>query len=64
MGILTQPISFAGCPVLVAPLWPEAAGSMPLGVQVIAAPWREELAFRVAHVLETSGVAHLNPVEF
>ena len=23
-----------------------------------------ELAFRVAHVLETSGVAHLNPVEF
>ena len=64
MGVLTQPISFAGCPVLVAPLWPAGTEKMPLGVQIIAAPWREELAFRVAHVLENSGVAHLNPVEF
>lgn len=55
MGLLTQPISFAGCPVVAAPLWPAAA--LPLAVQVIAAPWREDLALRVARVLEAQGVA-------
>ena len=24
MGLLTQPISFAGCPVVAAPMWPQA----------------------------------------
>ncbi len=64
MGLLTQPISFAGCPVLVAPMWPEGAAAMPLGVQLIAAPWREEAAFRVAHALERSGAAYINKVRF
>jgi AtzE family amidohydrolase len=62
MGLLTQPISFAGCPVVAAPLWPASAGGMPLGVQVIAAPWREDLALRAAMVLQQSGVAHLKEV--
>jgi len=57
MGLLTQPISFAGCPVAVAPMWPEGTGGMPIGVQLIAAPWREDLALRAAQVLETAGVA-------
>ncbi len=57
MGLLTQPISFAGCPVVAAPLWPEGRNALPLGVQVIAAPWREDLALRVARALEASGVA-------
>jgi AtzE family amidohydrolase len=61
MGLLTQPISFAGCPVLAAPMWP-AAGALPLGVQIIAAPWREDLAFRAAQVLLEAGVAHVQPV--
>jgi amidase/aspartyl-tRNA(Asn)/glutamyl-tRNA(Gln) amidotransferase subunit A len=61
MGLLTQPISFAGCPVLTAPMWP-AASAMPLGVQIIAAPWREDLAFRAAQVLASAGVAHVQPV--
>lgn len=61
MGLLTQPISFAGCPVLTAPMWP-AAGAMPLGVQIIAAPWREDLVFRAAQVLAGAGVAHVQPV--
>jgi hypothetical protein len=43
MGLLTQPISFAGCPVVVAPFWPEGTGGMPIGVQLIAAPWNESL---------------------
>jgi AtzE family amidohydrolase len=59
MGLLTQPISFAGCPVVAAPMWPEGTGGMPIGVQLIAAPWREDLALRAAHVLQEAGVAYL-----
>jgi amidase/aspartyl-tRNA(Asn)/glutamyl-tRNA(Gln) amidotransferase subunit A len=55
LGLLTQPISFAGCPVVAVPLWPTAA--LPMGVQLIAAPWREDLALRAARVLEAQGVA-------
>lgn len=64
MGLLTQPISFAGCPVVAAPMWPASSDGMPLGIQIIAAPWREDLAFRVAATLETSGVCRLKKVGF
>jgi amidase/aspartyl-tRNA(Asn)/glutamyl-tRNA(Gln) amidotransferase subunit A len=33
-----------------------SAGALPIGVQVIAAPWREDLVLRVAHALETAGI--------
>jgi AtzE family amidohydrolase len=56
LGVFTQPISFIGLPVVTAPIFLEE-GTLPLGVQVIAAPWREDLALRVAQVLETHGVA-------
>ncbi|MFM2450417.1 MAG: biuret hydrolase [Pseudomonadota bacterium] len=59
MGLLTQPISFAGCPVVSAPLWPEGTGGLPIGVQLIAAPWREDLVLRAAMVLQQAGIAHL-----
>jgi amidase/aspartyl-tRNA(Asn)/glutamyl-tRNA(Gln) amidotransferase subunit A len=59
VGLLTQPISFAGCPVAVAPMWPDGTGGMPIGVQLIAAPWREDLCLRAASVLQHAGVAHL-----
>ncbi len=59
MGLLTQPISFAGCPVVAAPVWPAGTQGLPLGVQVIAAPWREDLALRAARVLERAGIAGL-----
>jgi amidase/aspartyl-tRNA(Asn)/glutamyl-tRNA(Gln) amidotransferase subunit A len=59
MGLLTQPISFAGCPVVTAPMWPTGTHGMPLGLQIIAAPWREDLAFWVAQQLSKSGVAHV-----
>ena len=58
MGLLTQPISFAGCPVVAVPLWPRGPLGLPMGVQVIAAPWREDLVLRVAAALEAAGVAH------
>jgi len=63
MGLLTQPISFAGCPVVTAPLWPAGTGGLPIGVQLIAAPWREDLAFRAAQALSDAGVAHVRPVQ-
>lgn len=53
IGLLTQPISFIGLPVAVAPL--RTAGGLPMGVQIIAAPWREDLCLRAAWVLERSG---------
>ena len=61
MGLLTQPISFVGCPVVTAPMWPTSTNGMPLGVQIIAAPWREDLAFAVARQLSDAGVAHVKP---
>jgi AtzE family amidohydrolase len=61
MGLLTQPISFAGCPVVAAPMWPEGTGGMPIGVQLIAAPWREDIALRAAQMLQQAGVARLAP---
>lgn len=59
IGLLSQPISFSGCPVVTAPMWPSGTGGMPIGVQLIAAPWREDLALRAAQALQDAGVAHL-----
>lgn len=61
MGLLTQPISFAGCPVAVAPMWPRGTDGLPVGVQLIAAPWNEDLCLRAAKALQDAGVAGLNP---
>jgi AtzE family amidohydrolase len=60
MGLLTQPVSAIGLPVVSVPIWgtdPQSS-HLPLGVQVIAAPWREDLCLRVAHALQASGVSH------
>lgn len=56
MGIFTQPISFIGLPVVAVPVWLDGA-TLPMGVQVIAAPWREDICLRVAHQLEAMGAA-------
>jgi aspartyl-tRNA(Asn)/glutamyl-tRNA(Gln) amidotransferase subunit A len=56
LGIFTQPFSFVGLPVAAVPIaTPE--GTLPIGIQVVAAPWREDIALRVARQLEKSGVA-------
>ena len=55
LGIYTQPISMAGLPVAAVPVWTQGE-RLPIGVQVIAPPWREDLALRVAHALEAAGV--------
>jgi AtzE family amidohydrolase len=54
LGAYTQPISFIGLPVLAAPV--NRKGAMPLGVQMIAAPWREAILMRAAAWLEAEGV--------
>jgi aspartyl-tRNA(Asn)/glutamyl-tRNA(Gln) amidotransferase subunit A len=54
IGILTQPISFIGLPVVAIPV---PLKPLPIGVQVIAAPWREDVALRVAYALEKEKVA-------
>jgi 1-carboxybiuret hydrolase len=53
MGIYTQPISFIGLPVVAVPV---PLTPMPIGIQIIAAPWREDVALRIAHALEQKGV--------
>lgn len=62
IGLLTQPISFSGCPVVAAPMWPDGTGGLPIGLQLIAAPWREDLALRVGWALAQSGVARVKEV--
>ena len=54
LGIYTQPISFIGLPVVAVPI---PLAPLPIGVQVIAAPWREDVALRIAYALERAGVA-------
>jgi Asp-tRNA(Asn)/Glu-tRNA(Gln) amidotransferase A subunit family amidase len=53
--VLTQPISCVGLPVCAVPVW-GAHARLPIGVQVIGAPWREDLVLRVAAALESAGV--------
>jgi AtzE family amidohydrolase len=53
IGIYTQPISFIGLPVVAVPV---PLAPMPIAVQVIAAPWREDIALRIAYALEQAGI--------
>ncbi len=60
IGIYTQPISFIGLPVVAVPVWlPNEA--LPIGVQIVAAPWREDLALRAAAHLEQAGICRWKP---
>jgi AtzE family amidohydrolase len=60
IGVLTQPISVIGLPVVAAPV---RTGALPIGVQLIAAPWREDLALAAAARLEATGVATAQVVD-
>ncbi|TKY81097.1 AtzE family amidohydrolase [Pectobacterium polonicum] len=56
MGMLTQPISFVGLPVVTVPV--ATASGLPIGIQIIAAPWREDLCLRTAWALEQQGITY------
>ncbi|CDQ09532.1 Biuret hydrolase [Acidithiobacillus ferrivorans] len=53
LGLYTQPLSFIGLPVVVVPV--ASTGAMPIGVQIVAAPWQEAKALKVARQLELHG---------
>ncbi len=54
LGLFTQPLSFIGLPVLSVPI--QRPNALPLGVQLIAAPYNEALILRVAAALEAKGI--------
>jgi 1-carboxybiuret hydrolase len=56
IGVFTQPLSYVGLPIVTAPVFDP--GSLPLGVQIVAAPYNDAAALRVAWQLEQAGVAH------
>jgi 1-carboxybiuret hydrolase len=58
IGVHTQPISFIGLPVVAVPV---PLQPMPIGVQLIAPPWREDVALRVAYTLERMGAVAAPP---
>jgi len=58
LGLYTQPISFIGLPVVAVPV---PMDPLPIGVQIIAAPWREDVALRLAHALEVKDIATAPP---
>ena len=62
LGYFTQPISAIGLPSCVIPTTDEESG-LPIGVQIIAPPWREDLCLRVASHLEKKGFSSPVPVE-
>jgi len=53
MGLYTQPISFIGLPVVAVPV---PLKPMPIAIQIITPPWREDLGLRIAHTLEQQGI--------
>ena len=61
IGVYTQPLSFIGLPIVAAP--PRRPGELPpgelpIGVQIIAAPWREVDALRAAWAIEHDGITN------
>ena len=54
MGMLTQPISFLGLPVVTVAL--KTACGLPTGVQIIGAPWQEVRCLQAAWRLEQAGL--------
>lgn len=61
LGMLTQPISFLGLPVVTVPL--RTASKLPIGVQLIAAPFNEIACLQAAAYLEAAGVTQSQPPE-
>lgn len=54
LGLYTQPLSFIGLPIISVPV--QRPVQLPIGVQIIAAPYNEALALRVAAFLEEKGI--------
>ena len=57
-GMLCSPWSLTGVPIISAPIG--RVDGLPVGMQIVAAPWREDLCFRVAR--ELVGRTGIEPV--
>jgi AtzE family amidohydrolase len=60
LGLFTQPISCIGLPVAVVPVFGDL---LPIGVQLIAPPWREDVCLRAAYAVAQAGVAAAKPAQ-
>jgi amidase len=54
MGIFTSVFNVTGLPAISVPIHHDEATGLPVGVQIVAAPWREDLLLQVAAQLEQS----------
>lgn len=54
LGLYTQPLSLIGLPIVSVPV--HQSGQLPVGVQIIGAPYQEAKVLRVAAQLERLGV--------
>ena len=59
LGLLAQPFSCIGLPVATVPVFGD--GPLPIGVQLVARPWREDVCLQAAHLLEQAGAAAACP---
>lgn len=55
IGIFTQPLSSIGLPIAAVPIF--QPGQLPVGLQIVGAPYNEAAVLRVARYLEAAGVA-------
>jgi aspartyl-tRNA(Asn)/glutamyl-tRNA(Gln) amidotransferase subunit A len=62
LGLYTQPLSFIGLPILSVPV--HRPNALPLGVQIIAAPYQEALILRAAAQLEAEGIVSAPTSDF
>ncbi|RCH66747.1 amidase [Streptomyces sp. SDr-06] len=52
MGVFTSVFNVTGQPAVSLPLHHDEATGLPVGVQIVAAPWREDLLLQVSRTLE------------
>ncbi|MEU6233517.1 amidase [Kitasatospora sp. NPDC047058] len=62
MGVFTSVFNITGQPAISVPLHQDDATGLPVGVQIVAAPWREDLLLQVSRLLELAHPwAHRRP---
>jgi amidase len=54
MGVFTSLFNVTGQPAISVPIHHDDATGLPVGVQLVAAPWREDLLLQVARTLESA----------
>lgn len=52
MAVFTSLFNVTGQPAISVPIHHDDAMGLPVGVQIVASPWREDLLIQVAHALE------------